>query len=121
MFETTELTYCILCGKEITEGLDHNNPDPLVAPDENGFIGDCCGECNLRYVRPARSILWATDPNLSARDRKECPTLIPYVQKMPLGTLRNALDSEDPLAAFRTFRKKCQRQERWSWLKYVFK
>ena len=120
MSETTQMT-CYFCGKEITERWDYHNADPLVAPDENGFYGGCCTDCNNRYVRPARRIFWSSIPYLSEQDKQELDALVPYVQRMSLDDLRSSLDSEDPLAAFREYKKKCQHQEHRSWWKKIFK
>lgn len=117
---------CCFCGKEITDMLDFCNADPLVAPDENGFFEVCCSDCNERYVKPARRILWPMIPWLSEQDKqeicKEADELVPYIQRMSLQDLENALYSgDDPLSVFRSYKKKCQRQERRSWWKKIFK
>lgn len=97
---------CCFCGKEITEKWDYHNADPIVAPDENGFYEGCCSDCNERYVKPARRVLWPPVPYLSERERKKLDRLIPYVQRMSVDELREALESGDPLGAFLAFRKK---------------
>ena len=46
MDEKNEVKVCVICGKEF-EGYG-NNPEPVKDH------GQCCDECNLTYVIPAR-------------------------------------------------------------------
>ena len=41
-------TICCICGKSINNKLDFNNPYPIKKE------GECCNECNLQIVVPAR-------------------------------------------------------------------
>lgn len=42
--------YCVICGKQFKQGEWGNNPEPI----EPSSSGQCCDECNMSQVLPAR-------------------------------------------------------------------
>ena len=58
--EGTEMNKCCICGREF-EGWG-NNPWPLETD------GECCDECNMEYVIPARLIMRQTEQRPTKED-----------------------------------------------------
>jgi hypothetical protein len=54
------VSICVICGKQITDVRDCNNPWPYpkelyVVKKDNNHLYQCCRSCNLSTVIPARS------------------------------------------------------------------